>query len=246
MSADKPNLAYRIIKRVVRMVYKPFRYEGLENLPDESCVIVGNHSQLHGPLSMEVYPPRRDFIWCTAEMTKFSEVPAYTYSDFWSNKPKAVRWIYKIVSYLIAPLCVLLFNNARVIPVYKDNRLLATFKETARRLGEGADVVIFPECYTPRNEIVYEFQKGFSEVALFASRKLKRSIKFVPMYLCPALKTIVYGEPTEFDTDAPVKEELERVRVYLMDEITRMGRALPRHRVVPYPNMAKKDWPYNK
>ena len=37
----------------------------------------------------------------------------------------------------------------------------------------------------------------------------------------------------------------QRICGYLKDEITRMARALPRHRVVPYRNIPKKDYPYN-
>ena len=247
MSIEKPSLAFRALKRIVKLVYKPFTFEGLENLPEgEPCVIVGNHSQLHGPLAMELYAPRPHYTWCVSEMMSFKEVPAYAYRDFWSSKPKAVRWIFKIVSYLIAPLAYFLFNNAKVIPVYHDTRLLSTFKLSAQRLGEGADVVIFPESYEPYSNIVYDFQKGFTDVALFCKKKLKRSVRFVPMYLCPALKKILYGRPTEIDFSKPIREEAERVRVYLMDEVTRLALTLPPHRVVPYPNMAKKDYPMSK
>ena len=142
MSIEKPSLAFRAVKRIVKLVYRPFTFEGLENLPEDSAVIVGNHSQLHGPLSMELYAPRAHYTWCTSEMLSFKEVSAYAYRDFWSNKPVSVRWLFKIASYLIAPLAWFLFNNAKVIPVYHDTRLLRTFKLSAQRLSEGADVII--------------------------------------------------------------------------------------------------------
>lgn len=246
MSIEKPSAAFRAVKRIVKLVYRPFNYEGLENLPADSAVIVGNHSQLHGPLCMELYAPRPHYTWCASEMMSFKEVSAYAYRDFWSNKPKSVRWIFKIVSFLIAPLCWFLFNNAKVIPVYHDTRLLRTFKLSAQRLGEGADVVIYPESYAKHNNIVYDFQKGFAEVALFYRHKSGKNVSFVPMYLCPALKKVIYGKPTQIDPDKPAKEEAERVRLYLMDEITRLALALPPHRVVPYPNMSKKDYPMSK
>lgn len=246
MSIDNPSLAFRALRRVVALVYRPFTYEGLENLPKDSAVIVGNHCQLHGPLSMELYAPRPHYTWCASEMMSFKEVSAYAYKDFWSSKPKGVRWIFKLVSWLIAPLAYFIFNNARVIPVYHDTRLLSTFKISAQRLGEGADVVIYPECYDKHNNIVYEFQKGFAEVALFYRHKSGKNVSFVPMYLCPALKKVLYGKPTQIDPAKPGKEEAERVRLYLMDEVTRLARTLPPHRVVPYPNMSKKDYPMSK
>ena len=246
MSVEKPSVAFRVLKRIVKCVYKPFTFEGLENLPAESAVIVGNHAQLHGPLSMELYAPRAHYTWCASEMMSFKEVSAYAYRDFWSGKPEAVRWIYRIASYLIAPLAYLLFNNAKVIPVYRDTRLLSTFKLSAKRLGEGADVVIFPECYDEHNNIVHEFQKGFAEVALYYRRKSGKNVSFMPMYLCPALKKVLYGKPTRIDPDKPAKEEAERVRLYLMEEITSLALSLPPHRVVPYPNIAKKNYPMSK
>ena len=246
MSQDKPSALYKFLYKIVGLVYRPFTVVGRENLPAESCVIVGNHSQLHGPLGMEFYAARPRFTWCNHEMMSFKEAPNYTFTDFWSKKPASVRWLFKIVSYLIAPLCVLLFNNAKTIPVYHDNRLLETFRQSVKRLEEGNDVVIFPECYTPHNNIVYDFQKGFAETALFYRRKTGRDLSFVPMYLCPARREIHYGKPVTFDSSKPPKEETEAVRVYLMDAITAMAVALPRHRVVPYPNKPKKEYPYNK
>ena len=175
MSADKPSLLYRIIKRCVYLVYRPYEIVGAENLPEEPALIVGNHSQTHGPLAMELYAPRRRYTWCVHEMLSFREVSAYAYRDFWSGKPKGIRWLYRIVSYLIAPLAWVIFNNACVIPVYYDNRLLSTFRETAKRLSEGADVVIFPEGYTPRSSVIYEYREGFASIAAFYRQKAKRT-----------------------------------------------------------------------
>ena len=246
MSVEKPSLLFRAIKRTVKLVYRPFTFEGLENLPAESAVIVGNHAQLHGPLCMELYASRPHYTWCASEMMSFREVPAYAYKDFWSGKPKSVRWVYKITSYLIAPLACLLFNNAKVIPVYRDTRLLSTFRLSAQRLDEGADIVIYPEGYDHHNHIVYDFQKGFVDVALYYRRKSAKNAHFVPMYLCPALKKVVFGKPTQIDPDKPFREEAERVRLYLMDQVTQLALALPPHRVIPYPNMAKKDYPMSR
>ena len=247
MSVDKPSRLFRAIRSAVKLVYRPFAFEGLENLPkDAPAVLVGNHSQLHGPLCMELYAPRPHYTWCAAEMMSFKEVPGYAYQDFWSKKPKLLHPLFKLVSYLIAPLCYVLFNNARVIPVYRDTRLLRTFKLSAQRLSEGADVVIFPESYTPRNNIIYEFQKGFADVALYYRHKSGQNVHFVPMYLCPSLKKVVLGKPTMVDFSLPLKQETERVREYLMDEITSLALSLPPHRVIPYPNIPKKEYPISK
>ena len=154
---QKPWL-FRVIKYLVRLFYPKTEVVGMENLPDEPVVIVGNHTQLHGPIACELYFPDNYYTWCAGQMMKLKEVPEYAYTDFWSQKPKALRPLFKLVSYIIAPLSVLIFNNARTIAVYKDNRILSTFRESIAKLQDGNSVVIFPEHDVKYNHIIYDFQ----------------------------------------------------------------------------------------
>ena len=109
---------YRATCGLIRLFYPKPTLEGLEHLPEGACVIVGNHAQMNGPIIADIYLPGDRSIWCTSEMMHLREVPAYAYEDFWwSKKPIAVRWLYKIASYAIAPLSVCIFNNAHCIGV---------------------------------------------------------------------------------------------------------------------------------
>ena len=217
-----------------------------ENIPIEPSIIVANHTQLHGPLISELYSPVNRYTWCAAQMMKLKEVPAYAFEDFWSHKPKFSRPFYKVASYLIAPISVCLFNNANTVPVYHDVRIMSTFKETMRLLGEGEHVVIFPEHNIPHNHIVYDFQEGFIDIARMYYRKTGVELSFVPTYISPKLKQIHYGKPVKFDHSAPIAEERRRICDYLMNEITSIAESLPEHTVVPYRNIKKKDYPTNK
>ncbi|MBQ3889904.1 MAG: 1-acyl-sn-glycerol-3-phosphate acyltransferase [Lachnospiraceae bacterium] len=236
---------YKMIKGAVWFFYPKMKVEGIENLPDEASVIVGNHSQMNGPIVGELYFPKKFSIWCIAEMMDAKLVPAYAFEDFWSKKPLYIRWFYKILSYIIAPIAQCVFTNADTIPVYKDKRILTTFKETAGKLKEGLNVIIFPEDYDEHNNIVHKFQEGFVNVAKMYYKETGKDVSFVPMYICPALKKVVFGKPVLFNHEAPMKEEQERICNYLMDEISEVAYSLPRHRVVPYPNISKKDYPYS-
>ena len=172
----------------MRLVYQKTEIIGLENLPDEPCVIVGNHSQIHGPIACELYLPENYYTWCASQMMKLKEVPAYAYKDFWSGKPKPLRPLFKLISYIIAPLCVLLFNNARTIAVYKDNRVLKTFKESITKLENKNNIVIFPEYDKIYNNIIYDFQEGFVDLAKLYYKRTGKELSFVPLYLAPKLK----------------------------------------------------------
>ena len=240
----KPWL-YRVLEYFVRIFYKPYEIIGLENLPDEPCAIVGNHSQLHGPLSCELYFPGKFYTWCAAPMMKLKEVPAYAYQDFWSQKPKILRPFYRLMSYLIAPLAVLIFNNARAIAVYRDRRIVKTFRESVEKMQNGNNVIIFPEQDKKHNNILYDFQEGFVDVARFYHRSTGGELSFVPFYIAPNLKKMYLGKPIVFSSDAPIEAERRRICDYLMNEITEIARNLPEHTVIPYRNIPKKLYPKN-
>ena len=246
MNDKKTTLLYRIIRWLVWLFSPKYRLSGTENLPEEPCVIVGNHCHMYGPVAGEIYTPGKHYVWCAGEMMNRSEVAAYAYQDFWSGKPKAVRWFYRILSHLIVPLSLEVFGNAHTVAVYHDSRLISTFRESIALLQEGNSMVLFPEHYTPRNNIVYDFQDKFVDLARFYFKKTKTALKFVPLYVAPALKTLFYGEPVSFDPEVPIAEERARICEALMDRITQLALAQPEHTVVPYPNVPKKLYPKSR
>lgn len=230
---------YRGIEALVRLVYPKIQIVGAENLPPDGCILVGNHAQLHGPITAVLYIPGTKRVWCAHEMMEMKLVPDYAYEDFWRDKPRSVRWLFRLCSYLIAPIAVLVFHEAPTIPVYRDSRVLNTLKKTVSALENGENVVIFPEGRTPHNQIVNRFQPGFVDAARLYTRRTGKPVSFVPMYLAPALKTLVFGKPIPYEPGSPIGEQL-------MEEITKLATALPRHRVVPYDNLPKKRHPFSK
>ena len=242
----KTSLAYRIIKGLVRLFYPKMTVEGLEKLPDEPCLVISNHAQMNGPIACELYFPGRRYTWCIGHMMHLREVPDYAFEDFWSKKPWYSRWFYRLLSYAIAPLSVCIFNNADTIAVYKDTRIISTFRDTVSALCDGASVVIFPEHDVPYNNIVNDFQDKFVDIARMYFRKAKRELSFVPMYIAPELGKMVLGEPVRFSADAPIEAERERICTHLKEQITGAARSLPVHRVVPYSNVPKKQYPMSR
>lgn len=239
-------LCFRLIRWLVWLFYPKTTIQGLENLPDEACIVVGNHTQMNGPIVGELYFPGDRRIWCAGQMMHLKDVPAYAYQDFWSEKPKGLRWFYKILSYLIAPLSTCVFQNAHTIGVYHDARIVSTFRKTVQALENGANVVIFPECPTPHNNIINQFQDKFIDVAKLYYKRTGKAVCFVPMYIAPKLKTSYIGTPIRFDPETPMDQERSRIRDCLMAQITDIAVNLPPHIVVPYSNVSKKLYPKNK
>lgn len=240
------KLFFKFIRGAVRIFFRKREFIGLENVPSSPCIFVGNHAQLYGPLTSEMFFPRKKAVWCVGQMMNIKEAPSYAYKDFWSNKPKYIRWFYKLFSYVIAPICAYIFTNADTIAVYKDTRIISTFKETVKRLEQGCDIIIFPENEKEFNNIVNEFQDKFVDAARFYAKKHNKSICFVPMYNAAKIKKIVFGKPIEFDINMNIDEQREKIVSYLKEEITRIALILPPHKVVPYLNVGKKNYKYSK
>ena len=210
---------YKFLKWLVGLFYGKKQFVGIENVPEEPSVIVSNHCQMHSPLTFELYFPLKKRIWCEGEMMNWREVPAYAYKDFWSNKPKGIRWFYKILSYLIAPLAGYVFTRADTLPVYRDSRGIATFKQSVEYLKDGYHNVLFGDCPDKKNEIINHFNRGFVDIARLYYKKTGKEVNFVPVYNSPVLKKALIGKPIKFDSSKPLEEERTRIVEYIENEI---------------------------
>ena len=236
---------YRFIRFWVKLFSPTYEISGCEYIPEGECVIVGNHCHMYGPIEAELYTPGSHYTWCAGELMHAGEVAVYAYKDFWSSKPESVRWFYRILSYLITPLAVCIFNNAHTIGVYHDSRILNTFRRTQECLEGGARIVIFPEQHIRYNNIIYRFQDRFIDLARTYHKKTGGDLAFVPMYLAPDLKRVIYGEPVYYNMASSGKDERARVAYELMERITRIAVSLPEHTVIPYPNMPSRKYGKN-
>ena len=245
LNDKKTTWIYRVIRWLIWLFSPKYQLEGTENLPNEPCVIVGNHGHMYGPIVGELYTPGKHYVWCAGQMMNREEVAAYAYRDFWSGKPKWTHWYYKLLSHVITPLALCIFNNAHTVAVYHDTRLISTFRESIAKLQEGYSMVIFPECYDEHNNIVHAFQDKFIDLARFYYQKTGVELDFVPMYIAPKLKKVYYGRPVRFRADADIKTERSRVCNALMDGITEIAVSLPEHTVIPYPNVSARYYPKN-
>ena len=246
MRPKKTSLMYKILYFFVNLFFPRLTIVGLENLPDEACIVVGNHSQMNGPLASELRLQFPHETWCAGQMMTWNEVADYAFTDFWSFKPKWTHPFFRLLSHLITPIAVCLFNNAHTIPVYHDIRLRQTYRQSVEAMAGGESLVIFPEKNEPGNHILYAFQDKFVDTARFYYKKTGVAAPFVPVYIAPRLRSVYIGRPTRFRPEAGVDDERERICRYLREEITAMAEALPEHTVVPYRNIPKKLYPKNK
>lgn len=245
MKAWIEKVFYKVCWWLVWVFYPKTTVEGQENLPEEASIIVGNHSQANGPIVAELYFPGKRSIWCAGQMMSVKEVPDYAYHDFWDEKPKALKPLFRLLSYIIAPFAACVMRCGNTIAVYRDTRIINTFRDTVKKLQAGNHIIIFPECKKGYNQILCQFQENFVDVAKLYYKRTGNELNFVPMYLAPRLHKIYFGKPIRFNAQAPIAEERRRICQALMDSITEIAEGLPEHIVVPYPNIPKKDYKTN-
>ena len=240
MEKKKKSVLFVIIRAAVKLFYPKIEVMGRERIPECDAVLVGNHCLMNGPISAELYLPDNCYSWCAGQMMNLSEVPKYAFNDFWSEKPKILQPFYKLLSYIIAPVSVAIFNSARTVGVYHDMRILSTFKTSVCMLRESKNMVIFPEKDEPDNNIVYKFQNRFVDLAKLYYKTSGKALTFVPIYISPKLKKIYVGDGIVFDPENDIVDERTRICDYLSHGITDIARSLPEHTVVPYKNLPKK------
>lgn len=240
------SIWYVIIRFFVNIFYKKRTFEGLENITEEPVIFVGNHAQIHGPILAEVQFPFKHITWSIGNVFTIKEFIKHAKTDFWGNKPKSIKWLYMILAYIISPIAVGVFNSANVIGVYRDQRIIKTFRETVKHLKKGESIIIFPECHTPYNNIVNEFEENFVEVARLYYMMTKKKLSFVPMYNAVRLKKVLFGKPIEYNPELPSDEIKKQICKYLKEEITKLALSLPSHEVVQYSNEGRRKNPKSK
>lgn len=240
----KKNGFYKLVLAFFKGRVNKGTIEYLEPLEPGNIMIV-NHAQMWAPIYFEIKIPHKRF-WCTQEVLHYKGCGDYCYKDWWSKKPAIFRPFFWLVAHLfVQPLAPKLFRCADTLPVYRDIRLRDTFKYSLESLEAGYTNIITPETHIEGNGIVNSFLPNFVDIARLYYKKSGKCLKFYPTYLTPVLNKIVVGHPITYNPEADFKQEKERIVTELEHAIYELAMTLPEHKVVPYENLKKKDWPTN-
>ena len=238
------NILYRSLVFIIKLFYRERIFKGSSNIDSaQPCIYVGNHCQMHSPLDFEFSFPHKKKIWCISDVMSYSTAPKYMYKEFWKNKNKYTRWLYKILSYIITPFAVFIFSNSDTIAVYRNNKISKTFKDSVSALERGESVIIFPEHHKKHNNIICDYEQNFVYLAKLYYKKTGKQISFVPFYNSPKLRTIAFGEPIKYNPSIAIEKQKEDICSYLMSQTTQLAHTLPVHTVIPYENVKKSDYP---
>ena len=228
---------FAVIRFFVKAVYAPPKiHYAQQPQPGTTYVYVANHCKAHGPLSFFLALEGTARLWCRSDVLFWKSCPAYCFRMFLKGdtRPRGTRWFFRLVSYCMTPLCILVFRCGPTIPVYHDARIMKTYRKSVETVEDGCNIVIFPESPPVLNAYLNKLHVGFVDIARIVKGKTQKDVVFLPCYLAPSLKRIEVGRPVTCDDTLPVEQQRQRVAQALEEEMTRLAQALPPHKPVHF------------
>lgn len=222
----------QFIRAVISFFTPKYTSMGRENIPECACVFVSNHARAIGPIVMCTRLNRDMRPWVHADVCFKETFKNYAIADFWPRAKGIGKALAYIVAHLLKGPVPYIFSGMQAIPVYRDQRVIITFKKSVQTLREGLDIVLFPEKDGEFSQYVNPIDSGF--IDLGAMFKKQEGLQFVPVYICPKLKTICFNEPVRYDSALSVEQNRETIGEEILKRIDALANSLPPHNATTY------------
>ena len=139
---------YRAASAMIRLCSHRMKTEWEVPFEEGPCVFVVNHAGAYGPVDMVTKFPMRDKIhpWINNGMMVAKEVPAYVRQDYWWKPGNFFEPVLNVtVPYLAAAILPPILRSVPSVPVYHDQRIMLTLRQSIRVLQKNHYLLIFPE-----------------------------------------------------------------------------------------------------
>jgi hypothetical protein len=216
---------YNIIKRVLKIFFKPPRISGLSLVnPQEPAIFVSNHLGFYGPLIIFLYLDLDLTPWVIHEVTDRKLCADYLRQDFVEPDLHLPDPFSRLAAAAIAPICVGLMRRLGAIPVYKNSRrIITTLEQSVGCLERGKSLIVFPEhSGRPLNGDINGFDSGFINIARICYGRNHSAVRFYPVAVNKRENSITIGEAVTIDSAAPWPAEKQRCLRQLTDTINQM------------------------
>ena len=139
---------YKYAGGMIRLFSRKMKTEWEVPFEEGPCVFVVNHVGAVGPLDMMTKFPLRDKChpWINDGVLDRKKVPAYVRQDYWWKPGSFFEPVLtRTVPYMAAAVLPPILRSVPYIPVYHDQRIMITFRESIRVLQKDEALIIFPE-----------------------------------------------------------------------------------------------------
>ena len=219
------NLFNKTLKAIIRFFKRKPRTVNLNDEPlQDKAIYISNHSGASGPMTYEMFFPKRMTPWGAHEMCgNYKSRWKYLYHVFYRQKMHWGKGKAFIIATLFALISKLLYNSVGLIGTYQDTRLLKTMRDSTKVLDENVPLLIFPEDSTTGYlEPPEAFNMGYLTIAKLYYKLRKVDLPIYPMYYSKKNALFVIGEPIYYNKMIEEGKTPEQINDYVLDIVTRL------------------------
>ena len=193
---------YRFVTGTVRLFSHRVKTEWEVPFEEGPCVFAVNHVGVTGPVDMCAKFSQRDKLrlWINEEMIDAKKVPAYVRKDFWWKPNGFFAPVLNVtVPYLAALFMPPILRSVNHIPVYHDQRIMLTLRESVRALQREEHLLLFPEQPGGRRSPGRRINTGWLRLGELFYRNSGRALKIYPVHVDNKKHVIHVAAPVYYD-----------------------------------------------
>ena len=193
---------YKIAGGLIRTFSRPMTTEWEEPFEDGPCVFVVNHVGAIGPVDMCVKFPLRDRChpWINDGVLDAKKVPAYVRQDYWWKPGSFFAPLWNVtIPYLAALVLPPILRSVQYVPVYHDQRIMLTLRQSVRVLQQDEALIVFPE--QPSGWLSHQewINTGWLRLGELWYRSSGRALKMYPVHIDRKGRRFVISKPVWYD-----------------------------------------------
>lgn len=203
---------YQAAGSMIRLFSRRMKTEWETPFEEGPCIFVVNHAGSSGPVNMCAKFPLRDRLqpWINEEMLSARDVPAYVRKVYWWKPGSFFAPVLNAtVPYIAAVLMPPVLRSVDYIPVYHDQRIMLTMRQSIRALQRNRCLLLFPEMPGPAKNNRRWINTGWLRLGELWYRASGRALKIYPVFLDEKNHVFKVAAPVCYD---PARRFIEQER----------------------------------
>lgn len=193
---------YRFFSGMVRLFSRRMTTEWEVPYEEGPCVFVANHLGAKGPLDMCTKFPLREQChpWINDGVLDRDKIVEYVKHDYWWRpgcffEPVLKRTVPYIAKAFLPPI----LKSVDYIPVYHDQRIMLTLRQSIRKLQKDEALIIFPEATSGHRTTHEWIITGWLRLGELWYRNSGRALKIYPVHIDRKAHKFKVAAPVWYD-----------------------------------------------
>jgi len=209
---------YRFASGVIRLFSHRMKTEWEVPFEEGPCIFVVNNVGFMGPVEMCTKFEERDCChpWINDGLLQAGSIPAYARKDCWW-KPDSffAPLLNATIPYIAAALIPPILKSVPYVPVYHDQRIMLTLRESIRVLQKDEALIIFPEQPNARLSQHEWLNTGWMRLGEMWYRTCGRALKMYPVHIDRKKHVFRVSAPVWYDPGRRFSEQEKELRTAL-------------------------------